>query len=540
MRSYIFQQHPWLEIDRETIEEISHQMPQFLIYERVGKKRTMWQCTACGERGWAKIRGKSGDLEPCPECRTVCTLKCSTRMRDDAESMKRWVNIVYFVARGRMLYAVGARLTRRFSRGSWDGVDWWEETDITPFEVWQFAPGLAREWKQECGAGGANLGMGWFGPRTPREPCTGGMTGENWYSLWETGEIDKTDMRYCRDIAPEIIGTPIDDGAEVMGVIRYLRMYAERPKLELAAKWGLYDVAKDWVTFKKTNGKIVNWEGNTPWEFLKIPKKDWKAYRESKCANVKLLGINKRSFRLPVGKLLEIADRIGDRNNQWAKYAAEIEKMGIPLKEQLKYMEKQCPNLNTSGKWVLWRDYLQMAAEQGRNMSLPGNRMPRDLQGQHDAAAEYKRRKKREEQAKALGEKYGEYDKRKGKLQRKYEYTSHGLTVRVPGNAEEIIKEGDVLRICVGGYAERHLSGATTILFLRRERKPSTPYICIEIDEGKNRIIQIHGYRNEHLGHGKTARDPEEKYHDFLVEWLGWVKAGSKKKTNKKEKEITA
>lgn len=93
---------------------------------------------------------------------------------------------------------------------------------------------------------------------------------------------------------------------------------------------------------------------------------------------------------------------------------------------------------------------------------------------------------------------------------------------------------------CVGGYAARHLTGQTTILFLRRERKPGTPYICIEIQGKDNTIVQIHGYRNEFLGNGRRARKPEDRFRPFLSEWLGWVKAGSKRTGKASRKDETA
>jgi hypothetical protein len=111
--------------------------------------------------------------------------------------------------------------------------------------------------------------------------------------------------------------------------------------------------------------------------------------------------------------------------------------------------------------------------------------------------------------------------------------------IKVPNGAEEIIDEGDTLSICVGGYAARHLSGATTILFLRRRRKPNTPFVCIEIDEKDNSIVQIHGYKNEWLGNGKRNSSPMKKHGKFIAEWLAWVKAGSKRQNNHRE-EATA
>ena len=77
---------------------------------------------------------------------------------------------------------------------------------------------------------------------------------------------------------------------------------------------------------------------------------------------------------------------------------------------------------------------------------------------------------------------------------------------------------------CVGGYADRHMRGVTTILFLRRSSAPSTPYVTIEMDG--NQIRQIHGYHNDTL---PGSPKPREVHKAFLDTWLRWLRAGSKR-----------
>ena len=105
----------------------------------------------------------------------------------------------------------------------------------------------------------------------------------------------------------------------------------------------------------------------------------------------------------------------------------------------------------------------------------------------------------------------------------------------------EIAAEGKALKHCVGGYAERHLSGSTTILFLRDRRRPGKPLVTIEM-RGKE-IAQIHGYRNDLY----AKADPREKYAEILEPWLAWLAAGSRRdkrgrpiQPRKKKKEVTA
>lgn len=534
-----FMKAPWLNIKEETLDEIESRMPQFLFYRREGRKRALCQCSACGNTGVAEISGKSGEAVLCPFCMEPVELKCSSRLRDDAPSLRRWINVIYFVNRGGSLWAVGCRIERTFYREEYDA-PWRSSMDVIPFEVWNFAPGTAEEYHQSYGLYGAYDGMDWYGPVKPREPQTGGMTGENSYYLWQTEAIDETEMRYCRS-GENVLRYAIEDGILADGVIRYLTRYATRPKLELVCKWGLMDIARDWVWRGKSNGRQVNWEANTPWEFLKIGKADWKCYRESEYASVGLLAANRKHFRLPVREVLEIAGEFQELGNRWVDTAAALTLRGFPIKDQMRYLRRQIKDGRNMAYTIrLWADYLHMAENAGRDMSQQGARMPRDLQKAHDDIVEYTRAAKAEERARQLNREYQGYAKRRDKLKRKYEYRSHGLMIKVPEDGGEIIREGNVLRICVGGYAARHLGGQTAILFLRRQRRPMVPYICIEIREKDNTIVQIHGYRNEYLGGEKRIQDPQVKFKAFLDEWLAWVRAGSKKETSQKRKDETA
>ena len=76
------------------------------------------------------------------------------------------------------------------------------------------------------------------------------------------------------------------------------------------------------------------------------------------------------------------------------------------------------------------------------------------------------------------------------------------------------------------------MAGATTILFLRKEKTPWRSYITIEMCGKKgNDIRQIHGYRNENKA-GKRLATPGERHGEFLDLWLAWLNNGSKRDKN--------
>lgn len=102
------------------------------------------------------------------------------------------------------------------------------------------------------------------------------------------------------------------------------------------------------------------------------------------------------------------------------------------------------------------------------------------------AAAE--RRKKEEEKRKKLDEE-----------RKKYEYEDDTYIIRLPQDSNEIIREGNMQRICIGGYTSDHALGRTNLFFLRKKEDPTMPFYAIEMDNSKI-INQIHGYCNSWLG----------------------------------------
>lgn len=532
-------------IKQETLDEIEKQMPQYLFYEPHGKKERIYQCSGCHAKGIAVIPGKAGEKVRCPDCHERVTLKCGTRMKNHAPSTVNWVPVIYFKDMGGALAAVGCRVTRHFYRSSYEGQDWISDLEVENFEVYSFAPGYCDEWKK----GTVRVDQwqyGWVLQKRPREPYPQGYgwgmnnTPDGYY-IYQTDEIWKSAMKYCA--VDLYIDQPVEDGTWTYGVIKYLTAYCEQPKLELVCKWGLWDVAQDLVRDRKANGRVVNWKGNTPWEFLKISRTEWNAYRESTYGSVELLRCSKK-LKIPVITLLKICLQVNDYTENWGQKAIELQGRGVPLKRQVKYIEKTRDTYGGyrtfAGGLQYWIDYLSMAEQMGRDVSLTGAIMPRNLIEAHDEMVKLHVRFLQEQREKDLQKKTAAYQKRKEKLEKKYGYRSHGLMIKVPESAEEIIREGNVLNICVGGYAERHLTGKTTILFLRRERKPDTPYVCIELDD-KDQIVQIHGYKNENCGKpSKRPRRPREKFGPFLAEWLSWVKAGSKRTEKEIKEDITA
>lgn len=128
-----------------------------------------------------------------------------------------------------------------------------------------------------------------------------------------------------------------------------------------------------------------------------------------------------------------------------------------------------------------------------------------DVVRAHDAIDELKRMQDAERRAmwdKREAERLKREEKKRLEIDEKrkeYEYEDENYVVRLPKDLNEIVREGNLQRICIGGYTSRHASGQTNIFFLRRKNNPDTPFYAIEMDNSM-RVVQIHGYANKWLG----------------------------------------
>lgn len=179
-----------------------------------------------------------------------------------------------------------------------------------------------------------------------------------------------------------------------------------------------------------------------------------------------------------------------------------------------------------------WEDYLDMAGKLQYDLTEQTVAMPKDLKGRHDTAASLIK-------VQASAEARKKYQARYQNLKKLYEFSYGDLVIVVPESSQDIVQEGKTLHHCVGGYADRHISGAVDILFLRHARKPNVPFLTIEMRPRKApldkiTLVQIHGYRNE--GYQKKGHyvDMEDKFAWFLDAWFAWMRAGSKRDKNGK------
>lgn len=180
-----------------------------------------------------------------------------------------------------------------------------------------------------------------------------------------------------------------------------------------------------------------------------------------------------------------------------------------------RYLTKQ--NLHPADAQLLldtWRMTIRMF---GRTQLTSEELFPRRLLGVHERLT----RQYRLEQSKDDWGKFLEGFAAVRERLRDLEWTDGDLCVVLPKDNGDLIREGDVLRHCVSGYGEHHVSGRDTIFFIRHYRRPERPYYTLDINmTGRPVENQLHGYGNERHGpHKQYAHSIPKKVRNFCDRW---------------------
>lgn len=163
-----------------------------------------------------------------------------------------------------------------------------------------------------------------------------------------------------------------------------------------------------------------------------------------------------------------------------------------------------------------YKDYLAMRQELGYDMTNEVYLYPRDLHDAHQKMVDERERLNNKDLMKLKNAQYKNIPKRYDRLSNKYAYKHDGLVIRIPRYASDIISEGRKMHHCVGRdqYLRSHDMGTTSILFLRHEDHPNTPFVTIEVKDTK--ILQWYEAHDR-----KEHRDIVEP---FLDKWIEHIK----------------
>lgn len=304
--------------------------------------------------------------------------------------------------------------------------------------------------------------------------------------------------------------------------VSYLTAYSIYPRqMEMLSKVGYWPPIRDLVFDRKKNAAAMCWEEENPKKAFGLNKQEL-AWLMGGQPPLEVLAV-RNYVRRHWGKTWSLAFCM-DFCNLWGNHLPPMEvlrfanRYKLDLGRMLRYFggvfeEDHIELVTYADLFEIYRDYLDAAWSLGYCLEHSKVLWPERLFSAHDEAMEKMAEKTRELRGLNLKER-----------RLKYEFVLDGLKIVFPVTTAAIKREGRVLSHCVGGYAERHMRGVTTILFLRRADQPHTPYVTLEMDG--NQIRQIHGYQNDTL---PGSPKPRVVHKTFLDTWLRWLRAGSKR-----------
>ena len=349
--------------------------------------------------------------------------------------------------------------------------------------------------------------------------------------------VQQSQLKYC----------PVDELAEMqmknwgkdtfnaVSLTDALMTYANNPAIEMYCKMGLYKMARA-LSWKEGRIGDVNRKKDTLQGQLRLKKKEH------------INRVIKAAGDIRILETLQLEEKLGCTwKPEQEDWVAEImdSKIKGRLRHLLQYMtlqqlmnrtEKYARQKNgesfRSEQHCAWKesvlreydDYLSMREELGYDMTNSVFLYPRDLEQAHDQMVKESTARHDELYIRKKNKEFPGIAKRYESLCKRYQAAAEGYVIRPAKDAGEIIMEGRKLHHCVGGdtYLSKHNRGETSILFLRKEKTPNTPYITIEIDGTKIR-----------QWYGAHDRKPEKEFFDKLLEEYTRQLENRKKKPDK-------
>lgn len=342
------------------------------------------------------------------------------------------------------------------------------------------------------------------------------------YTLIGADEVDKSPFRYC------LLESYIVRSCCAMRFLSICFIYPRQ--VEMLMKADMADVVSDLVERKKWNAAAFNWDEANPLVSFGLDRLEMQAFLAGS-KSLEVLGYYKQFRRLkircdigeidqlskcaPYEKMPSVVKRLKAYRIEPARWLAYIQQATQEANENKKRNLLRVPDLAQH-----WIDYIDAAVVLGYDMKNPLIHTPKQLVKKHDLAAKAAAPVLEARRSAMLSEKE---KNRLAEATEKYAFATEKYLIRPPVDCAEIADEGKALKHCIGGYADRHLNGKLTILFLRAAADPLTPLVTIEMNG--DRMVQIHGYWND----VRSKISPKEKYAEILEPWLTWLTAGSKR-----------
>lgn len=287
-------------------------------------------------------------------------------------------------------------------------------------------------------------------------------------------------------------------------------------QIEMLLKTNCGELVDDLVRGRKKNRDIFDWSRDNYLDAFGLSKTEMRAWRESG-AELEAIAWYRKLRRAGLSESFETIKYLDEMcqytfpMQDFVRLCCRARVKPARLAAYLSQGQKAIPE----NEIQTYKDYLDMAKALGWDMKNDTVKLPKNLHRRHDEAVI-------EINIKLANEGIKLADDSIIKRRAKYNFEMGDYLIRCAVSANEIIREGKTLQHCVGGYAQRHMSGALTICFLRRRDAPHKSLYTIEMQG--NRLMQIHGFKND-----RNAANPRTTMAWMIKPWLDWIAKGSKR-----------
>lgn len=526
----------WPEIDVENVEREGNALFTPYIFRRLSHEGTELWCSCCMEHGWVYDRdghervitySSHKDKVHCPYCGKLAQL-IDTRYIRTGKALREAYPMVVLTERDGDIYARAYWMKKDYSK--LPTYEWGVRPMFYLVGAYRFTAGRAEYYGQfyswnkfDCEAEEGKINPA---RRKVREPFTEGGGSFQSYSCYKVcglEAIEQSRFRYCQyeDYVASRTGYHCC-------LMRYLAAASIYPRqVEMLHKMGFDAILAGMVEGRTKYSGAFNWEATDPAKAFGLTKKELRAApRQLPEAIVWYKKFIKKGLSVKMEDMAAVMSRL-----PWG--AERTKALRLCLANAMKpeklvgYLEKQrrqrCYGAveDIATVWRRLMDYHNIAQALGWDMSEYRNRFPRDLNAKHDEAAAENQLRIEREKAAAMAEKEKTAAPGLQRRREKYNVEAEGYILRIANSAAEILEEGRVQQHCVAGYAERHIAGRLSILFLRRAETPNTALYTIEMNG--NRLVQIHGYKNDR----DSKVRPRDEMAWLIDPWLKWLEAGS-------------
>lgn len=347
----------------------------------------------------------------------------------------------------------------------------------------------------------------WRPCKSENEPWfdQGNFHPDNSYTIINDDVINISGMKYAERCISDL--DPYTCAVVREHYIKYLCEFARHPNIEYLMKSGFGFLIAEQMENGNRYGIRINWKSNDVKKMLKLNKEEMSFLNYSSCE----LMSTYLWFRNELNNMYEsfnAAKRYKDAIDTIKKIKSAC---NLSARKIVNYANNHSGEILFSEFVRDWNDYLNECKKLGYDLNDSLINRPKDMYKAHERTTKLIKYKEDEIAKKQMEE-------RNKKLNdMKYIDKKRGLIIVIPKTPQDIINEGKVLNHCVGGYAQRHVKGTLTILFLRKIDKPDVPYYTMEVSQF-GQIVQCRGFKNNNAGNPKPQeiREFEAEYQQYL------------------------